>query len=106
MRKGFLELQYLEEQKLRNEIKKIENAEQYYKLLSIFKALAIIFFIMNLVVIITAGIYEFMIVDINSLLVNFLVIIFSITSLILLLISIFYKNKTLDSLDRYYNEQV
>lgn len=101
MRKSFLELRYLEEKKLDNEIMKIDNAGEYYKMIPIFNSMALIFFIMNLVIVILAIISQYLFLDISD---NILIVIFCFTLLafISLMISMFYKHKTMEVLKQHY----
>lgn len=105
MRKSLLELQYLEEKKLYEELKKVENAEENYKMLTLYKSLSIFFFIMNLIIVILAITYEAFAINTNGILINLAVMILAIVSLTLLIISNCYKNKTLKILYNYYEKE-
>lgn len=105
-RKKMLELQYLEEQKLQEEIKKIGDAEYYYNMLSVFKSSALICFIASLIMIVIATYAEISLIDTNALLISFVIVTFTILSLISLLMSLFYKNKTLKLLEQHYSREL
>ena len=77
MRKSLLELQCLEEKKIYEELKKVDNAEHYYGLLSLFKKVALTFFIMNLLIICIGAVFEFMVLDNNGMIVNLVIMLFS-----------------------------
>jgi len=100
MWKSYLELQSLEEKKIKEYIRQIEGANTYYKKLTIYKSLAIVFFILNLLIILSC-VFEYIII--NKLLISFIIVMCSSISLILLFLSNFYKRKTLISLEKYYN---
>ena len=102
MKKSLVELQRLEEQKLREEIKKIDNAEEYYELLNMYDSLAYIFFIMNILIIILALISDIMIINVNANMMIMLIISFVTLSLICLLASVFYEHKTMKVLQQHY----
>jgi len=102
MRKSFLELQCLEEQKLNEEMKKIDNAEQYYKMLSMFNSLALIFFVMNIFVIVLAVVSQVLLLSISDNLFTMLICTFVSLAFISLLASVFYKHKTMKVLRQHY----
>ena len=105
--KSFFELQKLqiiEEQKLDEELKKIDNAEEYFKNQKLLNFLAITFFVMNLIVIVTASLNEYMLFETNSIKINLVILVFIILSLISLISSIFYKAKTLETLEQHYKK--
>jgi len=102
MKKSFLELQCLEEKKLNEEIKKIDNAEQYYKMLSMFNSLSLIFFVMNIFVIILAVISQSLLLNISDNLFMMLICSFVTLAFISLLASTFYKHKTMEVLKQHY----
>ena len=102
MRKSFLELQCLEEQKLNEEMKKIDNAEQYYKMLSMFNSLALIFFVMNIFVVLLGVISQSLLLSISDSVFTVLIFSFVILAFISLLASLFYKHKTMEVLKQHY----
>lgn len=104
MQKSYIELQYLEEKKIKEYLKKLDGVKDDYRLTLIYNTLAIICFIINLLVIIAAGVCEYLIIDINSLIINILIVSLALISLGLQIVSLFYKNKTIDILNGKYKE--
>ena len=106
MKKRYLELQYLEEKKIKEYLKQIDGVKDSYKLTSIYNTISIVCFILNLLVIMVAGVCEYLIIDLNSLITNILILGLSLSALICLIISLFYKNKTFNMLDNYYEKEI
>ena len=104
-KKSLLELQYLEEQKLYAELKKVEDAEYYYRLLKHYKSLALMVFVMNLIVISAAAIYELLLIETDGFAVSVVIMCFNIASFVLLCASSFYKNKTMKLLEQHYQKE-
>lgn len=105
MRKSLLQLQYSEEQKAALELKKIESAEENYKITTLYQRLAITIFVLNLVMIISAVVWEKLLIAKNDFIISLIILLFSIISLSLLVISNFYKEKTMNILYNYYEKE-
>lgn len=103
MNKKLLEFKYLEEQEVTKELKKIENAEKYFKNYSFFNSLGIMFFIMSMILVITACFYKTLLIGINDSLISLVVLAFTMLSIISLTISTFYNSKTMRLVKQYYN---
>lgn len=97
-------LKYIEEKVLNEELRKIENAEKYLKNYSLFNSLAIMLFIMSFIMIITVSINKANLINVNESLISMFVMIFSILSLISLIISDFYNSKTINIVKKYYSK--
>lgn len=103
MNKKLLKLKYLEEQEVTEELKKIENAEKCFKNYSFFNLLGIMFFIMSMIMVITACFYKTLLIGINDSLISLVVLVFTMLSIISLVISAFYNSKTMSLVKKYYN---
>lgn len=106
MRKSLLELQYLEEQKLYNELSNVEGALDYYDTQVIYQSSSLICFIASIIMIFIAVIFEISLFESNAILINLVIILFSILSLGFLSVSIIYKNKTLNLLKKHYEKSI
>ena len=105
MRKSLLQLQYLEEKKAALELKKIESAEENYKITTLYQRLALIIFILILIMTISAVVCEELLIAKNDFIISLIILLFSIISLSLLVVSNFYKEKTMNILYNYYEKE-
>ena len=103
MRKRLQKIQYLEQQIINTELCKIDNAEMYYRKCSFFNMMSILFFVMGIIMIITAAIYQSLLININDMLIGLFILLFVFVSLISLIISTFYNFKTIKVAEKYYN---
>lgn len=95
-------LRKMEKRYVYNELKKIDNATDCYKNYSLFNSLSVMFFVMSLIVIVTACIYQERLININNISVMIFISVLALLAFISLIISIFYNFKTIDLVKQYY----